>query len=54
MDKTINRPFGPARLSDRTPPGPSVPALGTPRKIRQRGFVWLGAALVAAVLQADL
>jgi hypothetical protein len=54
MDKTINRPFGRARMADAPTPPPSTPALGTPRKIRQRGFVWLGAALVAAVLQADL
>jgi hypothetical protein len=28
--------------------------LSTPRTVRKRGIVWLGAALLAAVLQADL
>ena len=29
------------------------PHLSTPRTVRKRGIVWLGAALLAAVLQAD-
>jgi hypothetical protein len=28
--------------------------LSTPTSVRKRGIVWLGAALIAAVLQADL
>ena len=37
------------------PEQPVAPAhLSTPRTVRKRGIVWLGAALLAAVLQADL
>lgn len=28
--------------------------LSTPQGVKKRGYVWLGAALLAAVLQADL
>lgn len=38
-----------AHVTDSTPGLPS-----TPRKVKKRGIVWLGAALLAAVLQADL
>ena len=34
--------------------GVEQPHLSTPRTVRKRGIVWLGAALLAAVLQADL
>lgn len=34
--------------------GSQPPHLSTPASVRKRGIVWLGAALLAAVLQADL
>lgn len=34
--------------------GTQPPHLSTPGSVRKRGIVWLGAALLAAVLQADL
>ena len=36
------------------PPTQEPTHLSTPRTVRKRGMVWLGAALLAAVLQADL
>ena len=34
--------------------GPPATHLSTPRTVKRRGIVWLGAAMLAAVLQADV
>ena len=44
----------PKESSMNQPNGPRSVHLSTPTSVRKRGVVWLGAALLAAVLQADL
>jgi hypothetical protein len=45
---------GASRTAPGRHPGGPTTHLSTPRTVKRRGIVWLGAALLAAMLQADL